>query len=126
VRLLLERGADPTIGSFERKTPLVAASENGHVETVRLLLGHSSGKATIDHRSVRGETALWWACFAGRGEVVRVLLQSGADPTTAHKDGTTPVAIAKRRFHVCEGAAGRRQCVAALEVRACFHPPPAP
>jgi ankyrin repeat protein len=32
----------------------------------------------------------------GRGGVVRALLESGADPTIADKDGTTPMAIAKQ------------------------------
>jgi ankyrin repeat protein len=32
----------------------------------------------------------------GRGGVVRALLESGADPTIADNDGTTPMAIAKQ------------------------------
>jgi ankyrin repeat protein len=61
---------------------------------------------------------MWWACYMGRGEVVRALLESGADPKVAHNEGTTPVAIAKgdRPFSSIS-AEGRRECVAALEVR---------
>jgi ankyrin repeat protein len=50
VRLLLERGADPTIATRWGSTPLMIASFGGHLEVVRLLLGHPSAKATINHR----------------------------------------------------------------------------
>jgi uncharacterized protein len=117
VKLLLERGADPTIADRWGVTPLTAASSQGQLELVRLLLGNPSVKAVINQRAEGGATALWWACQNGRGGVVRALLQSGADPTIARFDGITPMAIAKedRRFT----SAGRRECVAALEVRLC-------
>jgi ankyrin repeat protein len=125
VRLLLERGADPTIADTGNSTPLMIASGQGHLEVVRVLLGRPSGKATVNHRNVSGRTALWWACCQGRGGVVRALLESAADPTVAEIDGTTPTAVAKE---VTEqgadtpedrkiSAEGRRECVAALEVR---------
>jgi uncharacterized protein len=78
VRLLLEGGADPTITDDDDGwTPLIVASAGGHSEVVRVLLGHPSGKATINRRS-GGKTALYHACFTGRGGVVRALLESGA------------------------------------------------
>jgi ankyrin repeat protein len=125
VRLLVERGADPTIGSLWGSTLLMAASINGHVEAVRFLLGEPSAKAGINYRDKNGETALWWACSEGRGGVVRMLLESGADPTIAKNDGTTPMAIAKTVSQQDDdvdedekiSAEGRRECVAALEVR---------
>jgi uncharacterized protein len=110
VKLLLERGT----------TPLMLASVEGHVEVVRVLLGHASARATINRRDGRsGETALWKACYQGRGGVVRALLENGADTTIADNDGTTPMAIAKPRFGLPYGATakGRRECVAALKVR---------
>jgi hypothetical protein len=62
---------------------------------------------------------MWEACYRGRGVVVRALLEGGADPTIARNNGTTPVAIVKQindlRYPVT--AEGRRECVAALEVR---------
>jgi hypothetical protein len=121
-RLLLERGADPTIATTTRcSTPLIAASDGGHLEVVRLLLAHASVKTGINHRDEDGKTALWCACYWGRGGVVRALLENGADPTIAGSYDITPMAIAE---HVPgEGggsdvsAEGRLECVEALKVR---------
>jgi ankyrin repeat protein len=120
VRLLLERGADPTIADHGGSTPLMTASYQGHVEVVRSLLGHPSAKTMLNRRDRYGKTALWEACYYGRGGVVRVLLESGADPTIAFT-GITPMAIARltpsSRFI---SAQGRREAVAVLEVRPCL------
>jgi ankyrin repeat protein len=115
VKLLLERGADPTISTRGGMTPLVAASFGGHLEVVRLLLGLPSGQITVNHRNDHGQTALWWACYNGHGGVVRLLLESGADPPLETSSGTTPVAIAKED-NAARLAEGRRECLAALEV----------
>jgi hypothetical protein len=128
VRLLLERGADPTIAADGGWSPLMTASLNGRLETVRLLLDHPSVKTSINHRGRGGRTALWCACLKGRGGVVRALLESVADPTVARNDGTTPTATAKEvpqqgagvPEHLKTSAEGRRECVAALEVRSFF------
>jgi ankyrin repeat protein len=88
-----------------------------------VLLGHPSARATINFRDNDGETALWAACQMGRGGVVRALLENGADPTIAHNDGTTPMAIAKQGHTSVISVEGRRECVAALEVRLALHFP---
>jgi ankyrin repeat protein len=125
VRLLVERGADPTVATVGGSTPLIAASRQGHLEVVRFLLNLPSVKATINHRRLSGQTALWDACLTGRGAVARALLARGADPTTANTNGTTPVATAKAHHHLPSpyvSAEGRRECVAALEVSTCPTP----
>jgi uncharacterized protein len=133
-RLLLERGADPTIADSGGRTPLITTSCYGHVEVVRLLLGDPSVKATINTCNQCGVTALWEACMWGHGGVARVLLESGADPTIATDGGLTPMAIATEmnldEDEVAFGvtAEGRRDCVAALEVRSrlLLSPSPSP
>jgi hypothetical protein len=60
---------------------------------------------------------------------VQALLESGADPTIADNDGTTPMAIAKQDpddddIECGASAEGRRECVAALKVSFC--PPLSP
>jgi ankyrin repeat protein len=133
VRLLLERGADPAITGADGWTPLTVACHENRLEIVRVLLSHPSARATMNNRnqdddemayhvdrSEDGEArmALWWACYVGRGGVVRALLESGADPTIANEEGTTPMDIAKRDPDDDRiSAEGRRECVAALEVR---------
>jgi ankyrin repeat protein len=62
VKLLLEQGADPALAhpSFDT-TCLVCATAEGRLEVVRSLLGHPSGKATIDHRDGCGlATSIVW------------------------------------------------------------------
>jgi ankyrin repeat protein len=123
VRLLLERGANPTFQEEEGSTPLLRASSEGHLEVVRLLLGHARAKATLNHRDYERRTALYEACFYGRGAVARALLENGADPTIGDHNGITPMTVAKRDPpSIPRGitAEGRRECVIALEVRAPF------
>jgi ankyrin repeat protein len=92
VRLLLERGANPTVASG-KLTALMIASERGFLEVVRLLLGRPT--ATVNNTNNRnddGWTALFGACFIGHAAVARALLESGADLRIARNDGTTPTA----------------------------------
>jgi uncharacterized protein len=131
VRLLTEGGADPTIASDEGTTPLMIASWHGHLEVVRVLLARPIIMTAIDHCSYEGRTALYCASYMGRGGVVRALLERGADPTIADNKGITPMAVAKKDpddYGVPEHmkvphavrAEGRRECMAALEVRFCL------
>jgi ankyrin repeat protein len=129
VGLLLESGADPSIGDDDGITPLTHVSYCGHpqlhssqLEVVRVLLGHPSGKATVNQRMWQGHTALWIACCRGKWEIARALLENGADPTIAPTydfwafgppgfgdRGTTPAVTAVRYDHP--------ECVAVLKVR---------
>jgi uncharacterized protein len=119
----VERGADPTIATHVGMTPLMAASHEGHLEVVRLLLGHHSAKAAINRHSENGQTALWRACCMGRGGVARALLESGADPTLADRNGISPMIIAREappppdpdNPDLSVSPEGRRECVAVLE-----------
>jgi ankyrin repeat protein len=120
--LLIEQGADPTTPDDSGSTPLITASQGGHLDLLRLLLGHPGVMTSLNHGDIRGRTALLWACRQGQGGAVRALLESGADPQIADKYGTTPMAIAKQTPTDAEirsevSAEGRRECVAALEVR---------
>jgi ankyrin repeat protein len=118
LRLLLERGGDPAIADQSGTTPLIIASHHDHLEVVRVLLGHPSAKVTLNDRDHDGETALWVACNLGHAGVARALLEGGADSTITNNEGTTPMAVAKQQPpYPSISAEGRRECVAALEVR---------
>ena len=108
VNLLLLRGADPALRDRSHFTPLMDATFWGHVEVVRHLLKHEGARSTIDAQSHNGTTALWWACYNGVTETVRLLLEAGANPMLADDNGKTAVDIAKYR--------GRNEHVTILEV----------
>jgi ankyrin repeat protein len=116
VRLLLERGADPTIANQFDYIPLVNACDRGDSAAVRCLLDHPSAPATINHVDEGGRTAVWWASFRGRVDVLRALLEKGADHTIADEHGRTPMTFAKQNNHP--------ECVEALKVRCSPCPSP--
>ena len=107
VRLLLARGADPTLSDREGYTPLIWASRNGRVEVVRCLL--TDGRSPINAVCKWGRTALLYAASWGRAEVARLLLQAGADPTIADVHGRTALSVARQ--------CNQPEVVALLEVR---------
>jgi ankyrin repeat protein len=79
---------------------LIPACERGHVETVRLLLDRS--KVDVNHVNNLGWTALLEAVILSDGgprhiEIVKLLLDAGADPSIADRDGVTPLEHARDR-----------------------------
>jgi len=99
LRLTLDNGAD--LGSVNRYggTALIPAAHHGHPDIVRELLGTG---IDIDHVNDLGWTALLEAVILGDGgpvhtEIVRLLLEAGADPAIADADGVTPLAHAQQR-----------------------------
>jgi ankyrin repeat protein len=93
MKLLLERGADPSIPTDHNVTPLMVASGIGWVEgvtyewspqatydTVKLLLelgANVNAQDTLD-----GRTALMGAAHKGRNDVIELLVKNGADLAT--------------------------------------------
>ena len=46
--------------------------------------------AELNELDTFGHTALHWAVFGGYGDIVKVLLEAGANPNVISKDGVTP------------------------------------
>lgn len=95
----LEHGADVTSTNRYGGTALIPASERGQVETVRILL---AAGVDVNHINRLNWTALHEAIVLGDGsaehiEVVRLLLDGGADPTIPDGEGVLPRDLAASR-----------------------------
>jgi ankyrin repeat protein len=85
VERLLKAGANPNAG---RESPVLAAARSGNVEVMTLLL--ANGGDANAKEPARGQTALMWAAAEKHADVVRVLIDHGADV----KAKTVPVRTA--------------------------------
>ncbi|MBL8324719.1 MAG: ankyrin repeat domain-containing protein [Rubrivivax sp.] len=95
--------ADPKVLNRYGGTALIPACHYGHVETVRALLEYRGpNKVPIDHVNRLGWTALLEAVILGDGgprhtEIVRLLIQHGANVNLADSQGVTPLTHARQR-----------------------------
>lgn len=89
VERLLQEGADVTMVDADLRTPLHAACQQGRVDVSALLLREG---APVDVRDAQGNTPLWRATFGNdaQPELVRMLLEAGADPDSANNAGRSP------------------------------------
>jgi ankyrin repeat protein len=95
----LKAGADVLSTDSYNGTGLIRAADRGHVEIIRELL---KTDIRVNHINRIGWTALLEAVILGDGgkrhtEVVRLLVDAGADVNLPDKDGVTPLAHAKNR-----------------------------
>ena len=99
LRLALRNGADVRSTDSYNGTGLIRAADRGHVEIIQELL---KTDIEIDHVNRLGWTALLEAIILGDGgarhtEVVRLLVEAGADVNLADSGGVTPLAHARQR-----------------------------
>ncbi|CAM0949106.1 unnamed protein product [Alopecurus aequalis] len=90
MRYLLDRGADPAIPDVTGSTPLHNAAEGGHCEAVKLLLSKGVPVDPIDHRGAPLQVAIAQAHV----EIVKVLLEHGADPNKMVNQFLSPLLMA--------------------------------
>jgi len=79
LHMLLENGADPLALSDNGIGPIHAASMNGCLEAIDILINHG-GKDLVDAVTDEKQTSLHLAVIFGHFEVVQKLLSYGADP----------------------------------------------
>jgi uncharacterized protein len=90
VRKLVARDADVNKTGW---TPLHYAATSAHLDIIELLLEHH---AYIDAESPNGTTPLMMAAMYGTPAAVKLLLESGADPTLRNQLGLTALDFANR------------------------------
>lgn len=94
---------DVTLTNRFGGTALIPAADRGHVEMVDALLARTD--VDVDHVNDLGWTALLEAVILGDGgqahtEIVRKLLDAGADRDVADREGVTPLEHASRSGYV--------------------------
>jgi ankyrin repeat protein len=87
-RLLLANGADPNAATDAMIYPLLTAISCGRSELVQLLLQHKASVTVCDRD---GQTALHLAVLEGNAQVVRALINSGANINARDARGETPI-----------------------------------
>ena len=99
LKLIVPAGADLKDTNRFGGTALIPAAHRGHVEAVRYLLTTAIDK---DHVNNLGWTALMEAVVLGDGgpahtEIVRLLVEGGANVNISDRDRVTPLEHAKKR-----------------------------
>ena len=95
--VLLPAQPDLTIRNRFGGVSVIPASHRGHVDYVRRVV---ETDIDLDHINDPGWTALLEAVILGDGseryqQIVRILLDAGADPTIADNEGVTPLGHAR-------------------------------
>lgn len=89
------------------RTPLSKVAGRGHVEIIKMLLEEIDATSTINvQETAQKRTALHWAAYSGRTEIVDLLLQRGADATLEDSKGKTALALCGQGW--AKGKAGDR------------------
>src|SRR5215813_2650728 len=100
LKVALEGGCKATnVTSPYQGTALIAAAHLGHDEVVRILI---AAEAPLDHVNNLGWTASIEAIVLGDGgrrhvACLKALLDAGANPNLADRQGRTPLALARSR-----------------------------
>lgn len=78
----------------DNRTPLSTAAGRGHVEVVQMLLEETDAASAINvPETAQKRTAIHWAAYNGRTEVLDVLLRTGADAKMEDSHGKTALAL---------------------------------
>ena len=99
IRWLLNHGAAVDACDSQGFTPLSGAADKMHIEAVQVLYEHN---ADINSQDIDGRTSLYWVlsyCSSAEKfvDMVRLLLELGADPNIRTNDHTTPLHKASSR-----------------------------
>lgn len=94
VERLLKGEANPNVALRTGETPLMTCAQTGSVDAAKALLDH--GAEVNAKESWQEQTALMMAVAGRHREVVRALIERGANVQARSKDGFTPLLFAAR------------------------------
>lgn len=90
IRYLFEHGADPNYKNRFKQTSFSTAIENGAINSVKEYI-----RANVDlNIKDQGMTPLHYALTENQYDILKLLLESGADPSIKDKYGDTPLDFA--------------------------------
>uniref|UniRef100_A0A0D9Y158 Uncharacterized protein n=1 Tax=Leersia perrieri TaxID=77586 RepID=A0A0D9Y158_9ORYZ len=92
LKVLLKHGADPNRVFGHMISPLMTACQARSLKCMKLLI--EAGVDVNDRRSGEGITPLEFAVYLGWTDVVKFLLEAGADPNIPGEDGEIPIMVA--------------------------------
>lgn len=98
VKFLLQNGADPSRLDNDDSTPLHLALFKEHVDVLSILI--KSDATLLDTQDSKQRTLLWHASRKGMTEMVKFLLESGADPNVVSIDGMAAFNAAIYHGHI--------------------------
>ncbi|EDV97630.1 GH16977 [Drosophila grimshawi] len=84
-------------GVFAGHTALQAASQNGHIEVIQVLLRHS---VDVEIEDKDGDRAVHHAAFGDEAAVIEILAKAGADLNARNKRRQTSLHIAVNKGHL--------------------------
>uniref|UniRef100_A0AAQ4PDD0 RING-type E3 ubiquitin transferase n=1 Tax=Gasterosteus aculeatus aculeatus TaxID=481459 RepID=A0AAQ4PDD0_GASAC len=94
---ILKRADVDVNGQCAGHTAMQAASQNGHVDVLKLLLKHN---VDLEAEDKDGDRAVHHAAFGDEGSVIEVLQRGGADLNARNKRRQTPLHIAVNKGHL--------------------------
>jgi ankyrin repeat protein len=107
MRLLVKAGADPKLPTFEGVTPLMVAAglgwatnfsrnaPDGWMDAVKYCLELG---LDVKAKSRKGYTALHGTAFIGNNDLIKFMVENGADPTVVSNDKNTIADMANGPF----------------------------
>ncbi len=78
------------------RTPLMCAVLGGHIEIARYLI---TEKADVNRRDQKGWTALMWASYYQKKELLMILLEAGASTILKNNNAMTALQLAQLKGH---------------------------
>eukprot|EP00468_Gymnochlora_sp_CCMP2014_P004881 CAMPEP_0167747532 /NCGR_PEP_ID=MMETSP0110_2-20121227/4336_1 /TAXON_ID=629695 /ORGANISM="Gymnochlora sp., Strain CCMP2014" /LENGTH=593 /DNA_ID=CAMNT_0007632449 /DNA_START=314 /DNA_END=2095 /DNA_ORIENTATION=+ len=95
LRILLDQGADPSVGRGDL-TPLMLAAMKGWDESVKILLEYGSDARATNQN---GRLALHYAAERGELSIVERLVAAGSDAEQRDQEGRSALTLAKLNKH---------------------------